>query len=72
MPDEEQNPIVTSIEEAKRLAEATGRAVEYKIVSNTQTFQPKLGFVSTLNLRLWLLRKRVQWSIQKLFRKFKR
>ena len=72
MPDEGQNTIVTSIQEARRLAEATGRAVEYKIVSNTQTFQPKLGFDGSLNLRFWLLRKRVVWTIQKTFRRLKR
>jgi hypothetical protein len=31
---------------------------------------PKIGFLTRINLRLWLLRKRAQWLILKMFRRF--
>lgn len=63
---------VASIEEARRLAEATGRVVYYEIRSPNADFFPELGFFGSLRLRFWLLRKRVQWSIQKLFARLKK
>jgi hypothetical protein len=60
---------VNSIEEARRLAETTGRPVYYEIPPKSQTPQLKLSFVGSLRLRFWLFRKRVQWFLQKVIRK---
>ena len=39
---------------------------------DAKSFQQTISFISALNLRLWLLRKRPQWAVQKLFRRLKR
>jgi len=71
---EQENKIVrvSSIAEAKQLAEATGKPVHYElIVPNKQTFQPNLTFFDALRLRSWLLRKRLQWYLGKIFRRLR-
>ena len=75
MSEELETPIlkVNSVEEAKRLAEATGKVVEWEmILPNAQPFQPSLSFFGRLHLRFWLLYKRAYWLTKKAIRRFRR